>query len=390
MKILILFCLSLLSTFSYGCICQGDRDAAAAFNRAKVVFIGQMISGSERVSKDSIVEIQRHNRINDPGFWKLVYEGEAGDVSFTVKKVFKGNLKKGEEVVVKIHSDTDIGIGCGFSHLLRGGQYLVYAYGDDEDSLTSGACTRTSSVGNPVVQNEDLKFLEHLPPKGSGGHIRGNIVAITKSGEAIPFSHQIKIHIVDVNNRVSIIESDKNGHFQVNKIKPGTYTVIPKLPKGYTLNLDVGLPELQKVVVDDLGTADAHFSVYSDGKVSGRISYKKGQSLFSWRTGIRLTAQDENMTPSGSSLVTTNGYFEIRGIPPGLYILSFDTVIVGNAVVQQYYYPGTFDAKKATPIKVHFGEKIEDINITLPDSFKAGTDGDYEGWIVYDPASKIK
>lgn len=215
--------MSLLSTGTYGCSCIGG-DPAAAFNRAKAVFIGQMISGSEKVSQDAIKEIKRRTHILDPQFWKTVSEGEAGNVNFAVKKVFKGNIK--DEVQVEIHSDTDIGVGCGFYHLLRGEQYLVYAYGEDGDSLSSGSCTRTSSINNPATKNEDLKFLEHLPLKGSGGNIRGSIKKESAINEQlIPFTQRITVNVISADNRVIKVKSDKNGQFKAEKIKPGTYTV---------------------------------------------------------------------------------------------------------------------------------------------------------------------
>lgn len=375
-KILIvtwLLCLLLLPTVTYSCRCFGSGDPPAAFNSAKAVFIGQMLSGSEKIGKN-VIKIAEHRFENgkiSPLLKMALLYGEAGNVRFAVKKVFKGNIK--DEVVVNISSDTNFGVGCGFHHLLRGGRYLVYAYGKDEKSLSSGVCTRTVLIdNNAVAQGEDLKFLERLPQKGSGGNIRGNITTTWTTGQKSPFSNRIKINIVDANELVLTVKPDKHGKFQAKKIKPGIYRVVPELPKNYTLNLDKEANQFAIVIVDDLGTADANFDIYVDSKVSGYITDKKGRSLFSKPVSIRLTTQDANII---SGFIAENGgHFEIPGVPPGQYILSFDTLKVGNDVVQQFYYPGTFDSKKAAPIQVHFGEKIESINFILPDEFKAGTD----------------
>lgn len=368
--------MSLLSTGTYGCSCIGG-DPAAAFNRAKAVFIGQMISGSEKVSQDAIKEIKRRTHILDPQFWKTVSEGEAGNVNFAVKKVFKGNIK--DEVQVEIHSDTDTGVGCGFYHLLRGEQYLVYAYGEDGDSLSSGSCTRTSSINNPATKNEDLKFLEHLPLKGSGGNIRGSIKKESAINEQlIPFTQRITVNVISADNRVIKVKSDKNGQFKAEKIKPGTYTVIPQLPKNYTLEVSDTKP-FQEVKVDDLGTADAHFTAYIDGSVSGRIV----SNILPKFLSIQLTAIASGQVSSG--MANQNGYFKMTGIPPGQYILSFSAAIPKDTI-EQFYYPGTFNTKEATPISVKFGEKIKGIAFVLSDNFQSPPD-QFNTWIFYKPVS---
>jgi hypothetical protein len=60
-----------------------------------------------------------------------------------------------------------------------------------------------------------------------------------------------------------------------------------------------------------------------------------------------------------------DGRFEVEGVPPGEYFLYVEMQGSGNSKAP-YYYPGTFDHKKASSIRVGLGEKVEGLEFLLP------------------------
>src|SRR5712692_1956862 len=108
-----------------------------SFANSTAVFIGRMITGSEKVRTESSGD--------------LTVSIEAGMVRFAVEETFKGDL--GSEVGISVNSNK--GTSCGPYGLMHGERYVVYAYGSAA-GLSTGVCTRTSLVSKAA---EDLGFL---------------------------------------------------------------------------------------------------------------------------------------------------------------------------------------------------------------------------------------
>lgn len=125
------FCFFSLPSVAHACSC-GTGDPPFEFNRAKAVFIGRMLGGTEKVT----VKDEKGK----------AYQLEAGAVRFTVEELFKGNIST--ETTIGIASMK--GTSCGDYGLKRGELYVVYAYGSEKDEklLYSGVCTRTSTVNS--------------------------------------------------------------------------------------------------------------------------------------------------------------------------------------------------------------------------------------------------
>lgn len=120
-----MFWLFLIPSGVYACSCA-TCDPPFEFNRARAVFIGQMLGGTEKLS------------VKDRG--GKSYAIEAGAVRFAVEESFKG--KVAGEITIEIASMD--GTSCGPYGLKRDEHYLVYAYSSDKDekSLYSGACAQ--------------------------------------------------------------------------------------------------------------------------------------------------------------------------------------------------------------------------------------------------------
>ena len=206
--------LLIANTFAYSCSCATGTPPIE-FNRAKSVFIGKMLSGTELLTHK-----------DEKG---KVWTAEAGKVRFQVQEVFKGDLSG--EVVIEINSMK--GTSCGDYGLKRGVQYLVYAYAGRklDNALYTGVCTRTNPTDDAYVK-EDLKFLRNLPPPGTGGNLKGQIWVDLRNGGGPPLPN-VKVNLRSEDGKVISLSTDEEGSFEAKKIKAGKYTVEPELPKNY-------------------------------------------------------------------------------------------------------------------------------------------------------------
>ncbi|HVG32218.1 MAG TPA: SpaA isopeptide-forming pilin-related protein [Pyrinomonadaceae bacterium] len=356
-----LCCFFLIPSKGYACSCA-TGDPASEFNDAKAIFIGQMLGGNEKLSvKDS--KGKSHSI-------------EAGDVRFMVEEIFKGDVAGETTIQVASHNGTS----CGPYGLKRGERYLVYVYSSEEDEkiLYTGVCTRTVAVSSNYAK-EDLDFLRNLPAAGTGGNLQGSIWADLREGGATPLPN-VKVNIRNADNQVITVSTDKDGKFELKKLKAGKYRVEPEFPANYTSE-----NEFAEVKVDDRGTASVGFEAYINGRVSGRIIDREGQGFNS--IFLHLVGGDKSVYGHSTG---EGGGFEAQGIPPGEYVLYLEMHHADYQKNRNFYYPGTFQREEATVIKVGLGEKVEGIEFLLPDEFKVRT---VEGQVVWEdgqPAADVE
>ena len=349
-----LFCLMSIPSAVYACSCA-TGDPPDAFNGARMVFIGRMLGGTEKISIE--------DRSGKP---RTI---EAGDVRFTMEEVFKGTQVK--EITVSIASMN--GTSCGPYGLRRGVRYLVYAYayaGEGErKGLHTGVCTRTAAVNDDYLK-KDLEFLRNLPRFGVGGNLRGRIWTDLKGGGATPLSG-VRVIIISPTRRPIIVAfTDKNGEFNLSQVKPGKYRVQPEFPPNYTSkNL------FADVNVDDRGTAVVGFEAYIDGAVTGRVIDQEGNSF----NQVFLKMVDGAKTLYGHSTYE-GGRFRVEGAPPGEYLLYIDMQAKDYDKNKPYYYPGTYERDKATVIRVGMAEKVQGLEFPLPPGVLVRT---IEGEVVW-------
>ena len=329
-------CLFLFPATILACSCV-HRPPANAFNEAKVVFIGRMLGGTQKLS------------VTDENGKAISIE--AGKVRFAVEEMFKGN--NAEELTLEV--DSNEGTSCGPYGLTRGAKYVVYAYTSrDGKVIYTGVCTRTTTVDSEYAK-EDLEFLRNLPPAGSGGSLHGRIWADLRAGGAIAVPN-VRVKIINADDQVIAAFTDEQGEFKVKQLKPGKYRVEPEFPANYTSE-----HKSEEVTVDDRGTAQVGFELYIDGKVAGRIIDSEGNTFNS--IFLNMVGGDKRVFGHSTG---EGGGFEVEGTPPGEYVLFLELQADTYAKNKPYYYPGTFDREKATKIRVGLGERVEGLEFRLP------------------------
>jgi len=357
-----LLCLFSVPVTVFGCSCM-YQPPGLAFNNARVVFIGRMLGGTQKLSlKDESGK---------------PYVIEAGEVRFSVEEIFKGP----QADRITVHVESHEGTSCGPYGLTRGGRYIVYAYtGNDDKILYTGVCTRTNSADSKYAK-EDLDFLRNLPPPGVGGELYGRVWADTKSvsgGAASPLS-DVRVKITGPDDQVITAFTDKNGEFKVKQLKPGKYKVEPEFPPNYTSEQKFG-----EVVVSDRGTASVGFEAYIDGKITGRIIDKDGNGF----NHIFLHLSGSGKRVYGHS-TGEDGVFEFEGTPPGEYLMYVELQGRNYNDRKPYYFPGTFEREKASVIRLGLGERLDALEFRLPEEYRVRT---IEGEVVWQdgtPAANV-
>jgi hypothetical protein len=360
-SVTIIFLLILISPAAYACSCA-TGNPPFEFNRAKAVFVGRMLGGTEKLTGKE-----------DNG---KPYAIEAGAVRFRVEETFKGDVAE----VTTAQIDSMKGTSCGPYGLKRGGRYLVYGYAgkDDDNTLYTGVCTRTGEMGSSYVK-EDLNFLRNLPPPGTDGHLRGRIWADLRAGGATPLPN-VKISIQGQGGTVLTVLSDERGEFTAHFLKPGKYRVQPEFPENYYSE-----HEFEEVTVEDRGTAAVGFEAYIKGTVLGRVVDADGRpfnSMFLHFVGGNKRLYGHSTGESGA--------FHVDGVPPGEYVLYVELQNKDYNKNRNLYYPGTLNRDEATVITVGLGAKVEGLQFVLPDAYKVRSIGGRVLWKDGTPAAGVE
>lgn len=352
------FCFFSTPATIFACSCL-HGEPAHAFNDARLVFIGRMLGGTEKVE----VKTQSGEPLTL----------EAGNLRFAVEEIFKGQAA--QEFTVQVSSN--LGTSCGPYGLRRGARYVVYAYAKG-DAFYTGVCTRTNTLDNKYAE-EDLKFLRNLPPAGVGGTLEGGITVNVGDSGSHPLA-DVRIKIVHADGQTITAFTNKDGTYKVTQLKPGKYKVEPDLPPNYdTENKSV------EVEVDDRGKAYASFEVHIDGRVSGRAIDRQGNPFNSMT--LQLAGEGKSIWGHSSG---EDGRFEVDGTPPGEYVLFVEMQGNDYSKRKPYYYPGTFDRTKATVIRVGLGETVEGLEFRLPNGYIVKSIEGEVTWADGTPAANVE
>jgi hypothetical protein len=363
LSLLILATLSivLMKSSVWACSCAYSSPCQE-FGKAKMIFVGKMMEGSEKLwaGKDKTGK-------------QVSYE--AGQVRFAVEEVFKGD--KVSEVMLQVSSNKDT--SCGYS-MTRGEKYLVYAY-EYKGRLSTGVCTRTSIISNDH-QKEDFEFLRNPPAPGSGGKLNGSIWSSEGGGKVKPMA-EVKVAVISEDQHILETKTSQEGEFQLAGLKPGKYRVEPVWPAHYASYYPT--PEVE---VFDQGCSSVGFQAEIDGRVSGRILDAKGRP-----TSVTIYLEPVNpksFLDSKLDISGNDGNFEIRGIPPGQYLLYFELEASRLNREKKYFYPGTWNRSNATAIDLTIGQRIGGYEFQTPPEFTVQTVEGKVTWPDGAPAAGVE
>ena len=282
--------------------------------------------------------------------------------TFRVEEPFRGV----DAVEVKVV--TGIGGGdCGYNFQI-GERYLVYAGRDAKgDAYPTSICTRTRLVSEA---GEDLEYIRNLSKREPGAVLSGDIRRYRRNLETDeteqlgPLSEiEISVEGASMSYRV---RTDKEGKYKVTGLVPGKYKVKPLLPKeisGYTSE--------EETVLLERGCSVVSFSVTDNGRVSGHVEDANGQPVPGIMVNLIPASQADSDRPHSLYASSDDqGWYELRFVPPGNYLLGIRLNGLNGpddpvTAYPRTYYPGVAKASEAVIVTVGESQMIEGAELRL-------------------------
>lgn len=331
------------------CSCMTPGPPCQAFGTASAVFVGTVTGVRTREAK-SVGAVRA-----EPDWWPVV-------VKFSVLQTFHG--VEGAEVEV---STGQGGGDCGYG-FRRGESYLVYAnVGRDGRTLMASICSRTQPLSQAA---EDLEFLRGLGARGPGVSIDVTVVRSrhsVKGGDAEPLGGLPGARVtVEGAGESREVRTDAEGRARLAGLRPGTYKIKLTPPEGLTANRDE-----QEVTIADRGCASVHYAVQDDGRISGRVTDAEGRAVAGVLVAAVEADDDLERYRTRREWTREDGRYEMKGLPPGRYLLAVnynrypEPEDPSNAYPRTFY-PGAAQPSQAEVVTVGEGERVKDRDITLP------------------------
>ncbi|MDX2041733.1 MAG: carboxypeptidase regulatory-like domain-containing protein [Acidobacteriota bacterium] len=339
---------------AYGCSCK-DLSLCEAYGRAKTVFVGRMIGGTEKSTTQY------------PS-GKIVHY-EAGKSRFEVEEAFKG--VSGREVIVFINTMKNS--SCEWEGFLPGERYLIFA-SDYNGELIIGPCTPSRLiVPQQPDQNESnkfsgkhfywdtetaLTFLRSIPVSGIGGRL---VVSAVRKKEDLP-AKGVAFVITGAGNSQYEVVTNNDGDAVIDNLPPGKYSVKAIWPKGYA-----GTHQAE-IEIKERSCNDVLAQVYFSGVINGQVLDGQGQPAQSISLQVESVSAEKTFTDTVTS--DKNGKFEFTGLSAGKYRVYLRP---DEDAQPNLFYPGVSDETKAEVITVATDKKSDEVKFKLPTIFKTQT-----------------
>lgn len=359
---LILIALPFGAREAKACSCAGRPPVLDQFEWANVVVVVQFVSVEKSESERSSERIQSARMI--------------------VEKVFKGNLKSGEEMIFAQ------GGMCGWTFAERdiGQRFLFYlAQHEKEQRLWSaGICGRSRNVQQAA---DDLLYLEKMVKVRGKTRLSGTLSfyqASALDGEE-PVRNYLtgtKLRVFGANKTYELL-TNQSGVYETYDLPPGKYVVEPEIPDGWKIDHRYASTEsrdasesdkdpLEKPRFEIVLGAGRHAYIDFDYGVNNAIRGKVYDTAGNGMKGVCLSLVPARGKESRyfykAGCTNKEGAFEIAGIPPGGYVIAVNKngKISSSEPFPTFYYPNVFEREKAVVITLGPGHMLEGIDVFVP------------------------
>lgn len=217
----------------------------------------------------------------------------------------------------------------------------------------------------------------NVKPKAAQGSVSGRI---TIAGEA---AANVPVALVRVGRwdekAVSRSSTDGAGYYQLTRISPGSYGVIPLAPAHVApRDLTFGLPGKPVTVSADEQITGIDIALEPGGVITGRVTDEDDNPVIGERVTLMPVASEgerRNMNfISGDNETDDQGIYRIFGLPAGRYVVSVGHDAAaghlnmgggGGVFYTRTFHPAARDEAKAKFIEVRAGEEASNVDIKL-------------------------
>lgn len=307
----------------------------------------------------------------------------------TVEKVFKGNLKVGQELSFAQGSGAD----CiwAFTEESIGEDFLFYLGEKPIDNKSSeGVIAATgqfpvnapnnvwiaftcSRSGRIKYRADDLKYIENIEKLSGKTRLSGTISQRIESaieGDEPAYKQLANRNVRIVGNGKDIqIKTDKNGVYEVYDLPVGKYQVSIEPIAGYkTTPFDYPTVETIPIQIKAKQHIEQEFEYYIDNSINGKLFDSNGKLLKD--VCLELSPVDGKKSKYFFNFDCTNenGGFNLSQIPIGKYVIvvNYKNEISARQPFGLFYYPNKLKLEEAQVIKINAGEHIKNVVITAP------------------------
>jgi hypothetical protein len=212
----------------------------------------------------------------------------------------------------------------------EGQDYLVSGRRERYGVLNVAVCSRTQPLNTAQV---DLRALDGSHCAGPGGTIIGRVEKRRDDYHVNPTMPGALLTFHDADGKTYTARSDKDGIYELQHLATGEYT------------LDSHLSETQYFA----GGAAANEGVCGEAGVVIKNYQIAGRLMPGLKVGVNLVSVDKPEDWWRADL-RPDGEFYFDDVMDGEYLLSVESTLLGRDT--QFYYPGTYDRRKATRIRI--------------------------------------
>jgi hypothetical protein len=211
------------------------------------------------------------------------------------------------------------GGGCGFP-FREGGRYLVFARRGADGRLQASLCSATQLFNG---SGDAADFVESLASPSPGGRVFGTVT----TGQRVFDPAQPSSKRSPTETLVRLFGGGQErttrstgGEYEFSGLIEGPYRIELQIPDGYTTYDSSRLVQIP----DRRACAEEAYSLSPAGRITGRLVGKENRGLS--RVQVEVTDPDARAHPlyglaSEGSPTDADGYFEVRSLPPGRYIV---------------------------------------------------------------------
>ena len=344
------------------------RDAHACSCGPKPTVL-EAYEGSSAVIIAKITSVQKAEGAGDAAGYKDIVSAKA-----TVEKVYKGNLKVGEELTFAQGGGAD----CvwTFDEQSVGRESLFYLWSKEKKPKVWVAfgCGRSSGLQSA---NDDLLYLNKIDKVRGKTRISGTLWFNSESG---PSEGGRRIRIVGANKTYEV-KTDANGVYEIYDVPAGRYLIEPEVPSGWKVNgfylhyapsfaggEEEKSPKRIPILLEDKKHAglDLHFEI--DNAIRGKVYDTSGKLM----KGVCLKAvspRADEKVGYHADCTEEDGAFEIDELPAGSYVLVINEEgkISSSEPFGTFYYPNVYEREKATVFTIGAGDFLENVDIHVPE-----------------------
>lgn len=379
-------CLIFLAAFAdniFACSCAAKPTVLESFEGSDLVIIAKAVSvemNEEAKGVDFEAQIKKAGYDNTYRYVK--------STKMKVEKVYKGNVKVGDELLFGQGGGADCIWTFGIKSV--GESFLFYLdqpttnhpYFDDikmsdKPAYFPGGCGRSQTIIG--YETHDLKYLNNLEKVKGKTRISGDLNCWS---EPCPNVANVNIKIIG-EKKIYETKTDEHGTYEIYDLPAGKYLINPDIPKGWKLNqymlnrssafqsgyygeeldLSKGIP--LTLEAGKHNGIDFYFDV--DTAIRGKVLSPDGKPL----KGVCVTAVSIDLKEGDYrgrfNCTNEDGIFIIEEMPPGKYILvaNDDGKISAKEPFGVLFYPNTANYKDAKPIEIKLGERLDNFTIQV-------------------------